>query len=188
MHPDSKEKIVFATPQGLYDFQVMPFGLMESSAVFQWLMQQVLKGLNPAERPGLVFIYVDDILVFSANLEDHIGHLRLVLEQIVQANLKLKPSKCHFIYREIEYLGHVRAANQQEVSASSTGVLLPKDLSRARQYLGMWSFTIGSSPSIAKPLHPLMQKGAEFVWTAQCEVAFLSRPNYYVSLCWSTQT
>eukprot|EP00731_Ephydatia_muelleri_P029234 Em0020g878a len=96
---------------------VMPFGLMESSAVFQWLMQQVLKGLNPAERPGLVFIYVDDILVFSANLEDHIGHLRLVLEQIVQANLKLKPSKCHFIYREIEYLGHVRAANQQEVVA-----------------------------------------------------------------------
>ena len=161
---------------------------MESSAVFQWLMQQVLKGLNLAEGPGLVFIYVDDILVFSANLEDHIGHLRLVLEQIVQANLKLKPSKCHFIYREMEYLGHVRAANQQEVSASSTGVLLPKDLSRARQYLGMWSFTIGSSPSIAKPLHPLMRKGAEFVWTAQCEVAFLSRPNYYVSLCWSTQT
>eukprot|EP00731_Ephydatia_muelleri_P016088 Em0009g512a len=107
MHPDSKEKTAFATPQGLFEFQVMPFGLMNSPAVFQRLMQQVLAGLNPAEGPEFVSVYIDDILIFSANLEDHIGHLKLVLERITQANLNLKPSKCHFIRKEVEYLGHV---------------------------------------------------------------------------------
>ena len=69
MHPDSKEKTAFATPQGLFEFQVMPFGLMNSPAVFQRLMQQVLAGLNPAEGPEFVSVYIDDILIFSANLE-----------------------------------------------------------------------------------------------------------------------
>eukprot|EP00731_Ephydatia_muelleri_P000008 Em0001g8a len=179
MHPDSKEKTAFATPQGLFEFQVMPFGLMNSPAVFQRLMQQVLAGLNPAEGPEFVSVYIDDILIFSANLEDHIGHLKLVLERITQANLKLKPSKCHFIRKEVEYLGHVITpeglrTNQKLVQAVQE-FPTPKDLSRVRQYLGMCSYYRRFIPhfaTIAKPLHILTRKGAEFEWTAQCEDAF----------------
>ncbi|KAL5475685.1 hypothetical protein EMCRGX_G025531 [Ephydatia muelleri] len=179
MHPDSKEKTAFATPQGLFEFQVMPFGLMNSPAVFQRLMQQVLAGLNPAEGPEFVSVYIDDILIFSANLEDHIGHLKLVLERITQANLKLKPSKCHFIRKEVEYLGHVITSeglrtNQKLVQAVQE-FPTPKDLSRVRQYLGMCSYYRRFIPhfaTIAKPLHILTRKGAEFEWTAQCEDAF----------------
>ncbi|KAL5481622.1 hypothetical protein EMCRGX_G021819 [Ephydatia muelleri] len=179
MHPDSKEKTAFATPQGLFEFQVMPFGLMNSPAVFQRLMQQVLAGLNPAEGPEFVSVYIDDILIFSANLEDHIGHLKLVLERITQANLNLKPSKCQFIRKEVEYLGHVITpeglrTNQKLVQAVQE-FPTPKDLSRVRQYLGMCSYYRRFIPhfaTIAKPLHILTWKGAEFEWTAQCEDAF----------------
>lgn len=79
VHPNSQEKTAFVTPQGLYEFRVMPFGLTNAPAVFQRLMQCVLMGLNPEEGPDFVAVYIDDILVFSRTLEDHIDHLRLCL-------------------------------------------------------------------------------------------------------------
>ena len=102
------EKTAFATPQGLFEFiRVMPFGLTNAPSVFQRLMQKVLMGLNPESGPDFVSVYIDDILVVSSSLEEHIHHLQLVLERIITANLKLKPSKCRFVREEVEYLGHV---------------------------------------------------------------------------------
>ena len=69
MHPDSVEKTAFTTPQG-FKFRVMPFGLYNACAVFQRLMQQVLQGLNPPEGPDFMFVYIDDVLVFSRTLGD----------------------------------------------------------------------------------------------------------------------
>ena len=97
MHPDSVEKTAFITPQGLHEFRVMPFGLTNAPGVFQRLMEKVLAGLNPEEGPDYVVVYIDDILVFSRTLEDHLEHLRRVMQRIRDAGLKLKPSKCHFI-------------------------------------------------------------------------------------------
>lgn len=143
-------------------------------------MQQVLAGLNPAEGTGFVSVYIDAILVFSANLEDHNGHLKLVLERIVQANLKLKPSKCHFIRKEVEYIGHVITpeglqTNQMLVQAVKE-FPTTKDLSKVCQYLGMCSyyrrFILHHFATVAKPLHLLTRKGAEFVWSAECNNAF----------------
>ena len=104
MHPGSREKTVFATPQGLFEFTVMPFGLKNAPATFQRLMQRVLMGLNPPDRHDFVSAYIDDILIYSKSLEDHLRHLQLALERILQANLKLKPSKCRLIRNEVEYL------------------------------------------------------------------------------------
>ena len=64
-------------------------------------------GLNPESGPSFIAAYIDDILVFSTTLEDHLNHLHLVLECIEEVNLKLKPAKCHFARKEVEYLGHV---------------------------------------------------------------------------------
>ena len=97
VHPDSREKTAFVTPQGFFEFMVMPFGLTNAPAVFQRLMQQVLSGLNPEEGPEFVLVYIDDILVFSRTLDDHLLHLQLVLERLTATGLKLKPSKCHFV-------------------------------------------------------------------------------------------
>ena len=76
VHPDSQEKTAFITPQGLYEFRVMPFGLMNGPAVFQQLMLQVVMGLNPEDGPDHIAVYLDDILVFSRSLEEHRNHLK----------------------------------------------------------------------------------------------------------------
>ena len=82
----------------------MPFGLTNALAVFQRLIQQVLSGLNPMKGPDFVAVYLDDVLVFSDTMDDHLVHLRQVMERIVQAGLKLKPTKCQFVRQEVDYL------------------------------------------------------------------------------------
>jgi hypothetical protein len=107
VHHDSIPKTAFITPQGLFEFNVMPFGLTNAPSVFQRLMQRVLLGLNPEEGPDFVYVYIDDVLVFSRTLDDHLEHLGRVIRRIQEAGLKLKPSKCHFLRTEVECLGHM---------------------------------------------------------------------------------
>ena len=97
MHPDSREKTAFVTHQGLYEFTVMSFGLKNAPVVFQRLMNKVLMRLNPENGCDFVSVYLDDVLVFSDTFEDHLVHLRQVLQRFTAAGLKLKSSKCHFI-------------------------------------------------------------------------------------------
>ena len=89
MHPVSHKKTPFVTHEGLHEFHVMPVRLTNAPAAFQWLMQQVLMGLNPENGNLLVSVYIDDVLIFSKSLEEHLHHLGLVMKQ---GNLKLKPS------------------------------------------------------------------------------------------------
>ena len=107
MHPNTRARTAFITHQGLYQFRVMAFGLRNAPAVFQCLIQRVLAGLNPITGIDFVVVYIDDILTFSWTLEDHLKHLSLVMEILCKAKLKLKPTKCHFVRKEVEYLGHV---------------------------------------------------------------------------------
>ena len=104
VHPDSQEKTAFITPQGLYEFRIMPFGLMNGPAVFQRLMQQVVMGLNPEEGPDHIVVYLDDILVFSKSLDEHRNHLKQVFKRIEEVGLKLNPKKYSLL---VEYLGHI---------------------------------------------------------------------------------
>ena len=107
MEPESREKTGFVTPQGLYEFLVVPFGLKNASAVFQRLIGKALSGLNPESWRQFVFAYLDDILVFSTSLQEHLTHLKKVIDRLKFANRKLKRSKCSFVKREVEYLGHI---------------------------------------------------------------------------------
>ena len=70
-------------------------------------MQQVVACLNPSTGPHFVSVYMDDILVFSASLEEHLPHLHLVIKRLVEVGLKLNPTKCRFAQRELEYFSHV---------------------------------------------------------------------------------
>ena len=83
VHPDSQEKITFITHQSLYEFLVMPFGLRNAPATFQRTMQEVLRGLNPENGPDFVSVYIDNVLIFSQNLEDHIKHIQQGLQTVV---------------------------------------------------------------------------------------------------------
>ena len=74
------------------------------------MMQEVLRGLNPENGPDFASVYINDVLIFSRNLEDHIKHIQQVVQRIVDCGLKLKPDKYHFARREVEFLGHVVTA------------------------------------------------------------------------------
>lgn len=103
MHPSSRDKTAFLTPNGLYEFLVMPFGLTNSGASFQRLMDHILRGLEY----NFALIYIDDIIIFSKSVNEHLPHLEEVFRRLREANVKLNPKKCCFAKQEVEYLGHV---------------------------------------------------------------------------------
>lgn len=179
MHSDSQEKTAFVTHQGLYEFQVMPFGLCNAPAVFQRLMQRVIMGLNPEEGPDFVAVYLDDVLIFSETLEDHLQHVRMVIERVMATGLKLKPVKCHFVRHEVEYLGHVVTPDGLKPNLHRVAAVrefaTPRNVTETRQFLGLASYYrrfILRFAKIAQPLHQLTKKGAQFDWTAECQTAF----------------
>ena len=107
MHPESQPKTVFYSYSGLYEFTVMPFGLCNALATFQWLMETMLSGLA---RDKCV-VYLDDILVVRKSFEEHLWNLREALGWLRKAGLQLKPGKCHQAKREAVYLGY-KVSNQ----------------------------------------------------------------------------
>ena len=169
IHPDSMEKTAFATPQGLYEFRVMPFGLTNAPSVFQRLMQQVLTGLNPDSGPSFISAYIDDILIFSTTLEQHLEHLRLVLQRSCEVGLKLNPAKCRFVRKEVEYLGHILTPNGLKPNPTLVRAVrefpIPTTVQELRRFLGLASYYRRFIPkfvSVAQPLHQLTCKGATF--------------------------
>jgi len=82
---------------------VLPFELTSAPATFQRLMEQVLSGLHWKT----LLIYLDDVIVISPDFDTHVSQLREVFDRLRVAGLKLKPSKCVLLQREVKYLGHV---------------------------------------------------------------------------------
>ena len=98
---NSKAKTAFITPFGKYQFEVVPFGLAQPPAYFQQLISMVLQDCSE-----FVMAYLDDIIIFSRNECEHLKHIKISFQKIIDTGLKLKESKCDFFKREIHYLGH----------------------------------------------------------------------------------
>lgn len=125
VEPKSREKTAFVTPHGLFEFRVMPFGLTTNApAVFQRLIHKVLEGLDPEDGNTFVTTYLDDILVYSRTLEEHLANLQKVISRLRAANFKLKPSKCEFVRPEVEYLKHIITASGLRASPRVTNAVL----------------------------------------------------------------
>ena len=140
----SREKMAFITHHGLFEFCVMPFGLTNAPAVFQRLMQKVLSDLKTDDGRDFAEVYIDDVLIFSETLEEHLQHIRLVLERLKKAGLKLKPAKCHFLRESVEYLGHLITPqglkpNPTQVKAA-VEFPVPESVTNVRQFLGLTSY------------------------------------------------
>ena len=97
----SQAKTAFITPFGKYEFNMVPFGLAQAPAYFQALISKVLKGLHK-----VAVTYLDDIIIFSKDEEEHLEHLRIIFQRLEEAGLKLKRSKCDFMKTQIQYIGH----------------------------------------------------------------------------------
>ena len=106
MDAASKEKTAFITHNGLFEFNVLPFGLCKSPATLQRLMTHIFRGLEW----DICLVYIDDLIIFSRTFDDHLLHLEQVFKRLREAHVCLKPSKCHFIQPEVQYLGHIVSA------------------------------------------------------------------------------
>lgn len=138
--PEDVPLTAFTTPFGHFEFKVLTFGLTNAPATFQALMNKIFsKYLGK-----FVLIYLDDVVVFSRTLEEHIEHLRLVLETLREQKLYAKLSKCTFAQPEIEYLGHIIGNGMIRADPRKVKVVLdwpqPKDVSALRSFLGLANY------------------------------------------------
>jgi len=99
---EDRDTSAFITRKGCHRFTVMPFGLTYAPSVFQRLMDFVLAGLSYIT----CLIYLDDIIIFGRTFEQQLNRLEEVFRRIQSANLKLKPTKCSFFQRQVDFLGH----------------------------------------------------------------------------------
>ena len=175
MHPDHKERTAFSTERGHFEFQRVPFGLKGAPATFQRLMNTVLTGLNGIKT----FVYLDDIIIYARDIPDHSKKLQEVFERLRQFNLKLQPTKCEFMRKEVNYLGHV--ITDQGVRPDPRKIQcvmdypVPRNSTDIKSFLGLSGYYRRFIPDygkIAKPLTSLLKKDVEFKWSDLCQKAF----------------
>lgn len=169
----SQIKSAFITQSGVYQWKRMPFGLRNSSITFATMMSNVLRGLNWKSA----LVYIDDILIFSHNFDEHLSHLAQVFSRLNDANLRLHPSKCHFAVKQLKFPGHIISRDGVEVDPEKTKAVsefpTPKTQTQMRSFLGMANLYrrfIKNHSDIVAPLNALLRKDKKsVVWTHDCE-------------------
>ena len=126
-----------------------------------------------------VVVFIDDILIYSKNEEEHEEHLRLVLKKLREHKLYAKFSKCEFWLKEVGFLGHVVSGEGIAVDPSKveavTEWIAPTSVTEIRSFLGLAGYYrrfIESFSKIAKPMTELLKKDTKFIWTEECEASF----------------
>ena len=170
-------KAAFITPFGLYEPQVMFFGLTNSPATFQAMMNHIFQ---EEIREGWLVVYMDDLLIATKDdLNFHQQCVRRVLQRLLEHDLYLKLSKCEFHKRRIEYLGVVLEHGQVQMDPTKVkGVAdwnRPQNAKDVRSFLGFTGFYryfIKDYSKIARPLIDLTKKNLRFEWTEKQQQAF----------------
>ena len=153
-----QEKTTFTCHAGSYKFLRMPFGLRNAPATFQRAMDIILSGV----RWKCCIVYLDDIIVFSKNREDHLRHLEEVFRLLRDAGATLRLKKCEFFKDEVKYLGHVirpgRLGMLQKNVESIVKAMPPKTKTQMRSFLGMCNVYRRFIKGYAKIAHPLNRR------------------------------
>ena len=168
-------KTAFRTRYGHFEFLVMPFGLTNAPATFQALMQQILQPF--VDKFALV--YIDDILIYSKSKAEHLQHIHQVLEKLREHKLFAKLSKCDFLTKRVEYLGHIVTPDGIQVDPHKIQSIkdwpVPKDAHDIRSFLGICGYYrrfVEHFSKIAKPITDLLHKDTKFLWSRDCQAAY----------------
>lgn len=163
----------FVTPQGLYSYTVLSFGLCNSAATFQRVINQVIRGLLGTAA------YIDDLVVTAETREEHLVRLRALFERLAEAGLTLNLAKSKFTRGTVSYLGHIVGSGIVKPKTANIEAILhfpvPQSRRHVMQFLGMSGYYRRFCPnfsSVAAPLTALTSNKRRFEWTEDCRRAF----------------
>src|SRR6266498_2942761 len=168
-------KMAFLTRSGQYQFKVMPFRLNNAPATFQRLINKVLRQYIRK----FVQVYLDDVIIYSNNLDEHKRHIKAVLEKIREANLKLKPSKCQWFQTELKFVGHLVGRNGIRPDPQNIEKIknaeVPNNTMELRRFLGMAQYYrqyINGYADVAGPLYDMLKEDGPAIWGQAQQEAF----------------
>lgn len=184
----SKEKTGFSVPgRGMFQFTVMPFGLSCSAQTLQRLMDAIF---GPELEPK-VFCYLDDVIITSNTLAEHVKLLETVHGRLKEANLTVNLSKCEFFKKSLKYLGFIVDSDGLRTDQDKVSAMLnyprPKTVTEIKRFIGMCSWYrrfISHFSSLVSPLNDLLKgrkKNQSISWTSQAEEAFINIKQALVS-------
>jgi len=172
---ESKEKTAFITPWGLFEWNVMSFGLCNAPATFSRCLGLVLSGMKHQN----VLCYVDDIIIHSKTWTEHLSALEELLQRLRAANLKVKGSKCQMARTSITYLGQIISKEGVRIDESQLNVIkdypAPRNVKEIQRVMGLFNYYRKWIPKysfLAKPIMELLRKDRIFKWTHTQETAF----------------
>ena len=171
--PEAREISAFVTPDGFFNYKVMAFGMRNSPATFQRLMNRVIAGLNKTD------VYIDDVVASAATWQEHLDQLRALFDRLSQANLTVNLDKCEFAQATVTFLGHVVGQGQVlplKAKVEAIEKFPPPDGKKIlMRFLGMAGFYrkfCCNFSTVVAPLTDLLKKGTKFVWSEGCQAAF----------------
>jgi len=164
-------KTAFCTRYGSFEWLVMPFGLSNAPSAFQRFMNDIFSDVLDI----FVVIYLDDILIYSDNMDDHKKHVKEVLKRLRENQLYASPTKCVFHQDRIEFLGFVLGVDGLRMDESKTQTIqnwpTPRRVKDIQFFLGFANFYkrfIDNYTEITSPLTRLTQKNKPWSWTTDC--------------------
>jgi len=175
MHESDKEKTAFLSHHELWQFKRLPMGLRNSPATFVRCVDQVMGNL----KWQICCVYFDDIIIFSQTFEEHLSHIKEVLNRLQEAGLTIHPAKVQLCRRKLKFLGHIIEPGKCAPNPDKVLVLrsypTPKNGKDIQRFLGLVGFYRRFVPDFAvyaKPLQTLIKKGVKFSWSEECERSF----------------
>ena len=184
VYPDDQEKTGFSTPDNHYHFLRMAMGLKNAPATWSRMMHHILGKLTYTA----CLVYLDDIIVFSQDEQTHLKRLRHVFQKMREANLKFKPTKCNFMKKETEYLGHLIIARGLTTHPDKTKIIesypIPASVKELRAFLGLCGFYrkfVTNFAKISQPLTLLTKKDVKYSWGPEQQEAFVTLKRALIS-------
>ena len=184
MAPGEEWKTAFRTRYGLFEYNVVPFGLCNAPAAFQHLMNDVLREY----LDDFVVIYLDDVLIYSKNASEHRRHVRMVLEKLRQAGLYAKPEKCQFSVQEVAFLGYLISPHGIRMDPKKVEAVtswpIPQSQHDIQVFLGFANFYrkfINEYSRVVSPLTALLKKDVAFRWSPEAQKAFRTLKEAFTS-------
>ncbi len=177
-------KTAFNTPRGHFEYLVMPFGLSNSPAVFQALVNDVLRDMVDQ----FIYVYLDDILIFSSSLQEHVQHVRRVLQRLLENGLFVKAEKCAFHAQSVPFLGFIVSPEGVRMDPDRVKAVVnwptPDSRKALLRFLGFANFYrrfIRNFSQLAAPLTALTSTKMTFRWSNAAEAAFTKLRGRFVS-------